>query len=109
MKVLFALLWTLNFSTPSSTIVDLNSTTPFAAVQNTIVPAEDKPVRGVGTVLFFKERNGIGLIQQSSGKEIPFYANDTQKEYGFGTKVTFDWKKDQKRGERATNIEEIKD
>ena len=109
MKILFALLLALNFNAPTNPAYIAMDVSPVATQKTPIDSTENKPVKSTGTILFFKEKNGVGMIRYSSEKEVPFYASDTETEFKSGTKVSFDWKKDLKRGERALNIEEIED
>ncbi len=108
MKVLFSLLWLLNFSplpNPPGEPVTAAPATPAAQ------PAKAPPVRSMGTVIEFFEGQGIGRIKpNSSNTTITVLMSDVngKVKVEINSQVSYIESNDLRRGRRATEVEVIK-
>lgn len=114
MKVLFSLLWLLNFSQMQHPVGDPVTAPPAAAqTSESIAQPENPPpvVRSTGTVVKYYRGQGIGQIKpQSSGTLITVLIKDVtgRRRIDVNTEVTYIESNDRKNGRRATAVEVVK-
>lgn len=109
MKVLFSLLWLLNFST----VQNLPSGEPVTAApppeQTSAAQPANPPVYYTGTVISFNEQTGMGRIKPStSGDEIAVLATETSQKIEAGQQVSYTQSNDRRHGTRATGVKVVK-
>ena len=69
---------------------------------------EAKPVVNRGSVLFFDRAKGIGIITPKAGGKVAVYARDTKHEIDAKDEVSYILVNDKKRGQRASEVEVVK-
>ena len=111
MKVLFSLLWLLNFSPVQNPPGDPVTATPAPATveQTSAAQPANPPFYYTGTVVSFNEQTGMGRIKPStSDNEIAVLATETSESIEAGQQVSYTQSSDKRRGTRATGVRVIK-
>jgi cold shock CspA family protein len=112
MKVLFSLLWLLNFSpVQHGSSGEPATAVPAPATTEQTPPPQsaNTPFYYTGTVVSFNEQTGMGRIKPStSGNEIAVLATETSQRIEAGQQVSYTQSSDRRHGTRATGVKVIK-